>query len=100
MDAFHTRLSYRLSKPIPLANAAHLHPYARLGGSVLTSRGGAIRNGHQRLRLNIDGARMELGLGAVWQPAAAHQLHLDYEVSHGEKYAQLWGLTAGYRWQF
>jgi outer membrane autotransporter protein len=100
MDALQIRLGNRFGKTIRLANGGVLQPYARLGGAALTSNGGAIRNGYQRLRPTIDGARVEAAAGVVWQLAASHQLHFDYEASYAENYTKPWGLTAGYRWQF
>ncbi|MDR0352854.1 MAG: autotransporter domain-containing protein [Opitutaceae bacterium] len=100
MDALQARLTHTLGKTLRLANGSVLQPYARLGGAVLTSTGGEIRNGYQRLRPNIDGTRLEAGAGILWQLGAAHQLHLDYEASYAEDYTKPWGLTAGYRFQF
>jgi outer membrane autotransporter protein len=100
MDALQARLTHTIGKRIRLAGGGVLQPYARVGGAALTSTGGEIRNGYQRLRPNIDGARVEFGAGAVWQLSAAHQLHADYEASYAEAYSKPWGLTAGYRWQF
>jgi outer membrane autotransporter protein len=100
MDALQARLTHTIGKTIPLAGGGILQPYARLGGAALTSHGGEIRNGYQRLRPAIDGARFEFGAGVDWQLSAAHQLHFDYEASYAEACTKPWGLTAGYRWQF
>jgi outer membrane autotransporter protein len=102
LDALQIRLGNRFGKTIRLAHGGVLQPYARLGGAVLNSNGGEIRNRDrdQRLRPNIDGARAEAAAGVVWQLAASHQLHFDYEASYAENYTKPWGLTAGYRWQF
>jgi outer membrane autotransporter protein len=100
MDALQFRLTQTISKHVRLTTGGVMHPYARIGGALLTSSGGEIRNGYQRLRPNIDGVRAEFGAGVVWQLAAGHQLYFDYEAAYAEDYNKPWGLNAGYRWQF
>jgi outer membrane autotransporter protein len=100
LDAIQFRVGSLFGRTIKLANGGAIQPYVKISGVEAISSGGAIRNGYQSIRSNIDGARAELGGGLIWQIDVANQLHLDYEASFGDKYDKPWGLTAGFRHQF
>ena len=100
LDALQIRAGAQLGKTSPLANGGSLQTYLKASGVEMLSHGGAIRNGSQSIRPNLDGARAELGGGLIWQLDPQNQLHLDYEAGFGDKYDKPWGLTAGFRHQF
>ncbi|MDR0533279.1 MAG: autotransporter outer membrane beta-barrel domain-containing protein, partial [Verrucomicrobiales bacterium] len=100
LDALQFRIGSLFGRTIKLANGGAIQPYLKVSGVEMVSSGGAIRNGYQSIRSNIDGARAELGGGIIWQMDDQNQLHFDYEASFGDKYDKPWGLTAGFRHQF
>ena len=89
---------------LALSNGSLLQIHARLSGACETSSGGEVAietsGGDARRRPNLDGARAEAGLGAVWQLTDDNHLYFDYEAAYGKNYEKPWGLSLGFRHGF
>jgi autotransporter-associated beta strand protein len=95
----------RAGKTFSLESSGTLVPYLKLGAEYRGGQGGAVRvlspAATERWTPDFDGALVQFGFGLTWQsPDTAHQVHFDYEATHGSRTNSPWTLNAGYRWRF
>lgn len=72
----------------------------RAGAAREESSGGEVSISRTRWRPNLDGNSVEAGITLAWQPAAAFQLHLDYDLVTSKYYNIPWAVSFGIRCQF
>lgn len=81
-------------------DGAFLELAARIAFAHETSSGGEIHVGGAGWRPNLDGDRVEAGVGVNWCPSANCQLYFDYEAARGSDYEKPWGFSLGVRCLF
>ena len=100
-DATITRLraSLRVGRIWQNERIGWLQLSARAGATrERSSRGDVTIGSADRWRPNLDGDRLEAGLGLYWQPAArSGQIYLDYEYATGDNYRKPWAISLGFR---
>lgn len=77
-----------------------LQPYVKASCVEQASSGGRLRSGEDSWRPHLDGTRLEIGTGLIWQLDEHNQLHLDYEAAFASKFDKPWGVNFGFRHQF
>jgi pertactin len=98
---YRARVGALAGRALALSGGSTLQLHARLGGLHEGSSGGEVTIGDTLSRRpNLDGARAEAGLGAIWHQSAATQLYFDSDAAYGKNYEQPWFLSLGLRHQF
>lgn len=80
---------------------SRIKPYVRAAAVSVATRGGRVRAGSpeypQYYTADMDGRRLEAGIGASWVFDEKSQLYLDYEYAKADNYKRPWAISLGYR---
>jgi autotransporter-associated beta strand protein len=99
-DLLRYSASVRAGHTFDLGGQGVLEPFVRAGVEYQDSFGGRIRVAGMSFRPDLDGLRVNVGIGAAWQLTDRQQVHLEFDASYGDTYDKPWGINAGYRLRF
>ncbi len=88
------RIQLRAGRDLP---GSSLKPYVKAGLVAVTTSSGRMRAGDRYFRPDMDGTRVEAGVGMSYTFDEKSQFYLDYEYAKADSYTRPWAFSFGYR---